>query len=224
MTMRAALLPAALALSVGLCACGGASQASSEVLHAEELHAEVAATAAAANPVTVSPLPDTEDASPETQIAFLGGPGTRVADVRVVGSRSGVHTGRLESYSTGTGGSFLPAHPFIPGERVTVRARVSASAGAPPTLVATTTFTIAYQASFSTKEFPIQKGEASAVQHYSSAPTLTPSTVTVTTPAKPGATPGDFFLAPYQGEGTPGPMIVPPPGPLPRSMRTSSSR
>ena len=208
MTLRAAMGPAALALSVGICACGGTSQASSEVLHAEELHAEVAATAAAANPVTVSPLPDTEDASPETQIAFLGAHGTRVDDVRVVGSRSGVHSGRLQAYSTGTGESFLPAHPFVPGERVTVRARVSASAGAPPRLVATTTFTIAHQASFSTKEFPIQTGEASAVQHYSTAPTLTPSTVTVTTPAKPGATPGDFFLAPYQGEGTPGPTIV----------------
>lgn len=207
MTLRAAMLPLALALSVGICACGGAS-ASSEVLHAEELHAEVAATAAAANPVTVSPLPDTEDASPETQIAFLGGQGTRVADVRVVGSRSGAHSGRLQAYSTGTGESFLPAHPFVPGERVTVHARVSASAGAPPTLAASTTFTIAHQASISKKEFPIQKGEASAVQHYSSAPTLTPSSVTVTTPAKPGATPGDFFLAPYQGKGTPGPMIV----------------
>ncbi|HEY3960282.1 MAG TPA: arylsulfotransferase family protein [Solirubrobacteraceae bacterium] len=207
MTLRAAMGPIALALSVGLCACGGAS-ASSEVLHAEELHAEVAATAAAANPVTVSPLPDTEDASPETQIAFLGGPGTRVADVRVVGSRSGVHTGRLEAYSTGTGESFLPTHPFVPGERVTVHARVSASAGAPPALATSTTFTIAHQASISKKEFPIQRGDASAVQHYSSAPTLTPSTVTVTTPAKPGATPGDFFLAPYQGEGTPGPMIA----------------
>ncbi len=207
MTMRAAMLPAALALSVGLCACGGAS-ASSEVLHAEELHAEVAATAAAANPVTVSPLPDTEDASPETQIAFLGRAGTRVADVRVVGSRSGVHGGQLQGYSTGTGESFLPTHPFVPGERVTVHARVSASPGAAPTLAASTTFTIAHQASISTKEFPIQKGEASAVQHYSSAPTLTPSTVTVTTPAKPGATPGDLFLAPYQGEGTPGPMIT----------------
>jgi hypothetical protein len=208
MTIRAAMLPTALALSVGICACGGASSASSEVLHAEELHAEVAATAAAANPVTVSPLPDTEDASPETQIAFLGGQGTRVADVRVVGSHSGVHGGRLQAYSTGTGESFLPAHPFVAGERVTVHARVSASAGAAPTLAASTTFTIAHQASISKKEFPIQKGEASAVQHYSSAPTLTPSSVTVTTPAKPGATPGDFFLAPYQGDGTPGPMIV----------------
>jgi hypothetical protein len=32
--------------------------------------------------------------------------------------------------------------------------------------------------------------------------------VRITTPAQPGAAPGDLFLAPYQGKGTPGPMIV----------------
>ena len=37
------------------------------------------------------------------------------------------------------------------------------------------------------------------------APSLTPSTVTITTPARPGAAPGDLFLAPYQGVGTAGP-------------------
>ena len=30
----------------------------------------------------------------------------------------------------------------------------------------------------------------------------------ITTPAKPGAAPGDLFLAPYQGQGSPGPMIA----------------
>jgi len=212
MTIRAAVLRpvglplAVLASALWVCACGDTSAASSEVLHAEERHAEVAVAAAAANPVTVSPLPYTPDASQETQISFLGRPGTRVIDVRVVGSRSGVHAGRLEAYSTGTGESFLPVHPFIAGEQVTVHALLRT--GGSRARAASTTFTIAHRAIFSTKEFPVQKGEASAVQHYSSAPTLTPSTVTVTTPSKPGATPGDFFLAPYQGEGTPGPMIV----------------
>jgi hypothetical protein len=205
MTIRAAILPTALALCVGICACGGTS-ASSEVLHAEELHAEVAVAAAAVNPVTVSPLPDTEDASPQTQIDFLGRPGTRVLSVRVRGSSSGAHGGRLQAYSTGTGESFIPAHSFVAGELVSVSARVRTGTG--PVAEARTSFTIAHQASISTKEFPIQKGEASAVQHYGSAPTLTPSTLTVTTPAKPGASAGDLFLAPYQGKGTPGPMIA----------------
>ncbi len=190
-------LSAALTMAMVLCACGEASSASS---NAPIPAADV--SAAAANPVAVSPLPGTEDASPATQISFLGPAGTQVSDVRVVGSRSGVHGGRLQAYSTGTGESFLPAHPFQAGERVSVHARV-AGAGE-----ASTTFTIAHQAAVSQKEFPITPGDPHAIQRYSSAPGLTPSTVRITTPAKPGAAPGDLFLAPYQGDGSPGPMIT----------------
>ena len=57
-------------------------------------------------------------------------------------------------------------------------------------------------------QFPTGPGNAADVQHYRSAPQITPSTVRITTPAKTGATPGDFFLAPYQGLGTAGEMIV----------------
>jgi Arylsulfotransferase (ASST) len=197
---RIGLLFAALTTAAGTCGCGGGSPATSAVLAAE-----TAVTVGAANPVAVSPLPGTPDASPSTQISFLGGPGTRVADVRVVGSQSGVHAGALRAYSTLTGESFLPIHPFLPGERVTVHARVGARAS---TRDASTTFTIAHQAAVREKEFPISPGDPRAVQHYSSAPTITPSTVAITTAAKPGATPGDLFLAPYQGQGSPGPMIV----------------
>ncbi len=191
---------APLAGATALAACGSASQASPAVLEGS-----VSAAAAAANPVAVSPQPGTADASPSSQISFLGSAGTRVSDVRAVGSRSGVHTGVLRAYSTGTGESFMPAHPFLEGEQVTVRARVSTSSGIRR---ARTTFTIAHQAPVLQTEFPINPGDPRAVQHYSTAPTLTPSTVRITTPAGPGATAGDLFLAPYQGEGSPGPMIV----------------
>jgi Arylsulfotransferase (ASST) len=193
---------AAMALAIGLCACGGAASTASPgtITPAAEI------SAAASNPVTISPLPGTEDASPETQISFLGGPGTQVSEVRVLGSTSGAHSGRIEGYSTGTGASFLPSRPFRTGERVTVHAMVSTGAGADPQ-PASTTFTIAHQASVSQKEFPNNPGDQRAIQHYISAPTLTPSTVKITTAAKPGASPGDLFLAPYQGAGSPGPMI-----------------
>jgi hypothetical protein len=158
------------------------------------------------NPVAVSPLPGTIDASAATQISFLGARGTRVADVSVLGSRSGPHPGALRRFSTGTGESFLPARPFLAGERVTVSARVGP--GAHPNRTASTSFTIASQAPVSEVEFPSNPGDPQAVQHYSSAPELTPSTVTVTTPAQPGTSPGYLFLAPYQGAGSPGPMIV----------------
>jgi len=196
MIARVSIALAALALCVGLCACG--SSVAPAVLE------DTAASAAAANPVAVSPEPGTPDASPSTQISFLGAAGTRVLSVRVVGSRSGVHAGVLRAYSTGTGESFLPAHPFVPGERVNVSASVETAGAAHP---ASTSFTIAHQAPVSEKEFPINPGDPHAVQHYSTAPSLTPSTVTITTPAKPGAAAGYLFMAPYQGVGSDGPLI-----------------
>jgi hypothetical protein len=154
--------------------------------------------------VAVSPLAGTPDASASTQISFLGEPGLTVSDVEATGSRSGHHAGRLEPYATGTGESFLPLRPFKPGEHVSVSARVQQGA-----LEATvrTSFDVAVQAPVSQTPFPAAPGSAAAVQHYLSAPAITPSTVTITSLA-PGTTPGDFFLAPYQGAGTPGPMIV----------------
>jgi hypothetical protein len=201
MTMRrGAARLAALAMCLGLGACGKGSDVSSAVLEGD-----TSASAAVANPVAVSPEPGTPDASPDTQISFLGGADTRVSGVRVVGSRSGVHIGALRPYSTMTGESFLPARPFLEGERVTVTATITSGA---TTGSASTSFTIAHQVSASQKQFPINPGNPHAVQHYSSAPSLTPSTVDVTTPAAPGAAPGDLFLAPYQGMGSPGPMIT----------------
>jgi hypothetical protein len=197
------LLAAAL-LAVALSSCGGSTSSASVAF---DDSAEVAA--AAANAVTVCPLPGTPDASPDTQISFLGAAGTQVADVRVVGSRSGVHSGRLQAYSTGTGESFLPAKPFVPGERVSVHAMVgTGTGGGAPTQAVSTTFTVAHQAAVSQEEFPTNPGNPHAVQHYLSAPELTPSTVTLTTPAKAGAASGDLFLAPYQGLGSAGPMIA----------------
>jgi hypothetical protein len=160
---------------------------------------------AAVNPITVSPLPGTADASPTTQISFLGGAGTTVSQVHVVGSRSGGHGGKIEAYSTGTGESIIPTRPFVTGERVSVTARVVEGASAS---TARTSFTVAFQAPVSQQGFPNNGGSTAEVQHYLSAPAITTSAVTVTTPARPGATPGDFFLAPYQGTGTPGQMIV----------------
>jgi len=188
----------ALTMATALCACGGTSSASSGALTPT---ADVSSSSSA---VTVSPLPGTPDASPATQIGFLGGAGTKVSDVHVVGSHSGNHGGSLRAYSTGTGESFLPQHRFVEGEHVTVDARVE-TGGATQTV--STSFTIAHQDAVSQTQFPINPGDSRAIQHYSSAPSLTPSTVSITTPAKTGASPGYLFQAPYQGKGTPGPMI-----------------
>ena len=155
--------------------------------------------------ITVSPLPGTPDASPATQISFLGAAGTRVLAVQVAGSRSGRHSGRLEPYSTGTGESLILVRPFTDGEHVSVSARVSTGAG---TTTVATHFTVATQSAIPQTLFPNYPGDPADVAHYLSASKLTPSTVRVTTPARPGATPGDFFLTPHAGAGTAGPMIV----------------
>jgi Arylsulfotransferase (ASST) len=203
-TIRLTAPFAILLMCVGVCACGdtGSSRAAASALTPTADRAE-----AHANPVAVSPLPGTEDASPTTQISFLGEAGTTVADVSVVGSHSGNHPGKLKRYSTGTGESFVPNTPFQAGEQVAVHALVGEGSAAPEKPV-TSVFTVAHQASVSQVEFPNNPGDPHAVQHYASAPTLTPSTVTITTHAKPGAAPGDLFMAPYQGKGTPGPMIA----------------
>jgi hypothetical protein len=198
MRRTAGAISVALTMTIALSACGGTSSASSGAL------APTADVSSSSGAVTVSPLPGTPDASPATQISFLGGAGTQVSDVHVVGSHSGNHGGSLRAYSTGTGESFVPKHRFVEGEHVTVHARVQ-SGGATQTV--STSFTIAHQDNVSQTQFPINPGDPRAIQHYSTAPSLTPSTVTITTPAKAGASPGYLFQAPYQGMGSAGPMI-----------------
>ncbi|HEX3511553.1 MAG TPA: arylsulfotransferase family protein [Solirubrobacteraceae bacterium] len=198
--------------------CGGSSDAATSKV----LEAPASARTAQSDPVTVSPLPGTPDAETGTQISFLGEAGTSVSGVRVVGSSSGAHGGTLRPYSSNTGESFLPSHPFRPGEHVTVTATITGGPGAGAT--ARTSFTIARAAAVSSKEFPLDAGNPSDVQRYASLPSIRPSQVHITTPARPGASPGDLFLAPYQGPGTAGPMIVDQSGrliwfhPLPRGI------
>jgi hypothetical protein len=198
---RAALGAAAVGSALAIAACGDAPAAG---LPTSVPAADTAQ--AAANAITVSPFPGTSDASPSSQISFLGGPGTTVSDVTVTGSRSGQHGGRLEAYSTGTGESFLPSHHFAAGETVKVSAHVTGGSASGKTV--STTFTIAYQAPIAQAQFPRKAGNPADVQHYLSAPGLTPSVVRITTPAQPGASAGDLFLAPYQGRGTAGPLIA----------------
>ncbi len=74
--------------------------------------------------VTISPLPGSRDATPQTQISFLGVPSGELNVLSVSGSRTGPHSGQLLAYSTGEGASFVPSHPFAEGEQVTLRARL----------------------------------------------------------------------------------------------------
>lgn len=201
MRMHSAIVMAGLAaLGFAASSCGDPSSPAVVGLTPATTAAE-----ARANPVAVSPQPGTEDASPYTQISFLGKPGTKVNDVSVTGSKSGPHAGKLEPYSTGTGASYVVTKRFAEGERVAVRALVGQGEPGQPV---TTVFTIAHQSPVSQSEFPKTAGNPRAVQHFATQPYATPSTVTVTTPPRPGAAPGYLFLAPYQGYGSAGPMIA----------------
>jgi hypothetical protein len=155
--------------------------------------------------VTVSPLPGSRDASPATQISLLGVPAAALGSLRVSGSRSGRHAGTLVAYSQGDGASFLPTHPFSPGERVSVSATLTQGGQATPL---TYSFDVAV---------PDVSGEAGGsstppseprdYQRFRSRPDLRPPTVAVTARA-PGASTGELLLAPYSGPGQYGPMIL----------------
>jgi len=174
--------------------------------------------------VTVSPLPGSRDASPQTQVSFLGPPAGELSQISVVGSRTGTHTGRLEAYSQGDGASFVPAKPFAQGETVTVKAQLQSADGAVQPLL--DSFTIAYQDAISSTPETIHPGGPRDVQGFRSRPDLRPPTVTVTASSAAVAG-GDELVAPYSGPGQSGPMILDPSGGLvwfePLSKSTSAT-
>jgi hypothetical protein len=154
--------------------------------------------------VTVSPLPGTRDASPRTQLSFLGVPAGALSAVSAVGSRTGVHMGRLLAYSEGDGASFVARKPFAEGERVSVHARVR---------IGDSTRKLSYQFGVSSEDAisstpeTIHPGSAADIQGFHSRPDLRPPVVRVTA-SSPATAPGDEFLAPYTGPGQAGPMIL----------------
>jgi hypothetical protein len=155
--------------------------------------------------VTVSPAPDSRDASASTQISLLGAPASELANLVVAGSLSGAHAGRLLAYSQGDGASFVPAAPFTQGERVSVHGALREGAAMIPFAWS---FTVAVQdhggvAGGSPRPAP----QKASYQSFRSRPDLRPPTVTTTVHAA-GTTPGDIFIAPYSGPGQYGPQIL----------------
>jgi hypothetical protein len=84
---------------------------------------------ASAGPVGAFPAPGTTTASPQTQITLRGEGAGQLGTVQVVGSRSGVHTGRLRAHPDGNGASFVLDRPLRGGERVTVRTDLDIAGG-----------------------------------------------------------------------------------------------
>jgi hypothetical protein len=186
--------------------------------------------ALAGGAITVTPAPDTRDASYLTQISFLGLPVADIDGVRVFGSRSGLHPGRLAPYSQGDGASFVPTHPFTQGEVVTIHAVLRRLSGSTPIAWR---FTVAevdsVSRSLETPPPPAPPPKSSELQQFVSRPDLRPPAVKVTTNTGSQA-PGDMFLAPYAGPGQYGPMILDGSGnlvwfkPLPAGARAADLR
>jgi hypothetical protein len=153
--------------------------------------------------LAVSPLPDSYDASPDTQISLLGAPPGALSDVSVSGSQTHKHSGRLETYSQGDGASFVMSKPFHSGETVSVRGKLT---------IASKTQVFAFH--FVVSEPDILKYtppehvhyDPGEVQHFRSRPELQPPALVVTA-RSPQAAPGEIFSAPYSGPGQSGPMI-----------------
>lgn len=147
----------------------------------------VPAGAAAASGVTISPLPGTPDATPQTQISILGAAPSNIASVSVTGSESGVHAGHIEDYKSAEGASFLPEVPFTEGEEVKVL--VDLNEGGP----LEDSFSVAHLGPaeallHNTGEKPEDQ------EHYVTEPELRPPKVKVTT-ADPSLE-GDIFTDP----------------------------
>jgi Arylsulfotransferase (ASST) len=158
--------------------------------------------------LSVSPQPGTPDASPKTQLSFLGVPESQLMAVTATGSRSGSHRGTMEPYAASSGASFLPNRPFKAGETVTVHLTRSGFPGL------SYRFTIARTRRVTIPALATPKPAPSGPERFFSQPGLTPAPVTVTTDS-PGTAPGDLFIgtdrAPGQSDlrvGSPGPEIL----------------
>jgi Arylsulfotransferase (ASST) len=160
---------------------------------------------AAAAGVVISPLPGTVTATPQTQISFLGAGASSLSGIYVAGSSSGRHRGRLRSYASATGTSFVPSKPFAPGEHVTVRAKWHYAKGRTHTL--TDTFTVAQPAVIPLIEFTANPGTPAQSQSFVSEPSLHPPFITVAHAASAASAPGLLFASPFLGPGQFGPMI-----------------
>jgi hypothetical protein len=157
----------------------------------------LAASTPAQAQVATFPLPGTKTASARTQISFRGVAPDKIGSVRVTGSRSGRHAGRLRAHSDGQGASFVMPEAFRQGERVTVRSRAR-----------TYGFTIGRRpAPLKTRPGELPGVGRGAVQRFETRRDLAPPAVTITR-REEGRAPGLIFLGAKSGRGQDGPMIV----------------
>jgi hypothetical protein len=161
--------------------------------------------------VDVTPAPESVTANPATQISFLGVRAGEVRDVSAVGERSGGHAGSLRAYSQGDGASFVPATPFLDGERVTVHATLGAGGSARQA-----TFAFRVDTPYPTSvlsPFANPPAAPADTQSFYTLPGVHPPVLSVTVPDRDPAA-GDILTTNGPGPGQYGPLIYSPHGQL----------
>jgi hypothetical protein len=147
--------------------------------------------------LTISPAPNTPDASPQTQISVLGVPRRSIRGVSVTGGSTGPHTGRLLAYSGHRGASFVLDQPLAQGEAVSVAIRIR---GRKPIDYG---FTVA---TLGTTQGPLNltSTQPDKLDHFVTEPGLTPPKITVNKTSKRTRGSGDVLLTPL-----PSPVVHP---------------
>jgi hypothetical protein len=160
--------------------------------------------------VSVFPIPGTHYGLPGTQISFRGIAPSRIGPLRIVGSVTGRHGGRIEADSDGRGGSFIPRRPFAPGESVTVVSRLNVLGGRRGEFA----FSIEQPAAqIPPGPLRVAAARANGVERLRSRPELRPAAVTVVRDMSARRA-RDIFVAPQDGPAQVGPMILGPHGNL----------
>jgi hypothetical protein len=155
----------------------------------------LAPAAAHASGVAITPAPGTPDAAPQTQLSILGVAPGRIVSVRLVGSVTGAHAGRLHPYAHGRGASFVPTKPFEQGERVSARVRLRGRSAI------TWSFTVA-RLDATPPLLTIKSHQPDKLDHFVSQPDLLAPRITVLHGG--GAGHGSIFLTPL-----PSPVVHP---------------
>jgi hypothetical protein len=169
----------------------------------------------------VIPFPGTPDVTPGSPVIFSSLRPAALASVKVTGSRSGAHRGRLLALPDGDGTAFYPSRPFVPGESVSVTAVLrsaagGAASGAPGASRLRFSFGIGDPAPTSPAPAPTAAPRRSRAvnlptQSFQSKPDLHPPLVTFSNDLD--TTSGDVFVTAQNLE-QPGPMILDPRGKL----------
>ena len=145
-----------MTVAIGVVAAGGGAASTALALAA---HSRAPGRPGSTGGLGVLPFPGTPDAAPATNIDFPAVSLGQVRSVTVVGSRTGLHAGRLSAQPAGHGTAFSPDRPFAPGERVSVTATFSSAtagnaSGAPGAKQLSFSFSVARPASYASSDAP----------------------------------------------------------------------